>query len=82
MAKHFTLASEIVDLLGGTAVVARWQGIGMQAVSDWKRKNRLPPERIYSILDALEELDPDHTVDVDLLSQKFPETVLPPELMP
>lgn len=32
----------MIDALGGTSAVARWLGVGMSAVSNWKAANAIP----------------------------------------
>lgn len=38
-------ATQVVEALGGTAVVARLFGVAMPSVSDWK-KDGIPPARM------------------------------------
>lgn len=44
--------SEIIDLLGGTGVVAALCGVGSSAVSNW-REDGIPAARRYQIATAL-----------------------------
>ena len=39
-------ASDLIDALGGTAKVAEIADVGMSAVSNWRKFDRLPP-RLY-----------------------------------
>ena len=48
-------ASEVIDALGGTAVVARLTGKTMGAVSNWRATGRLAPETFLILTAALAE---------------------------
>ena len=45
-------ASDLIDALGGTARVAEIANVGMSAVSNWRKFDRLPP-RLYLRISAV-----------------------------
>ena len=49
-------ASELIDALGGTHVVAELVGVGPPAVSNWRQQGYIPPRRYFAIAEAGERL--------------------------
>jgi ATP phosphoribosyltransferase regulatory subunit len=48
-------ASDLIDALGGTAAVADIADVGMSAVSNWRKFDRLPPRLYLRIAAAARE---------------------------
>lgn len=48
---------EVIRVLGGPAKVAGLCGVGTSAVSNWKARGRIPPEKFFIFERALASLD-------------------------
>lgn len=52
----------IIEALGGTSAVAELSGVGLSAVSNWKKRGRIPSEKFLMFKEALamrgDEADP------------------------
>ena len=51
MIRRLNTANEVIDALGGTLAVARLAGLSMQAISNWRLRERFPPAT-YLLLNA------------------------------
>lgn len=48
-------ADQVIDALGGTGATARLAKVSLQAVSNWRAENRLPPRTFLTLTKKLEE---------------------------
>lgn len=48
-----TSVDEIIEALGGTSAVAGLAGVGQSAVSNWRSRGRIPPEKFMIFTEAL-----------------------------
>lgn len=48
---------EVIEALGGPAKVAELCGVGTSAVSNWKARGRIPPEKFFIFERALAGTD-------------------------
>lgn len=55
MAREIATIDDVIDQLGGTSAVARLTGRPAQAVSNWRRRGKAPPEAYLIISRALSE---------------------------
>ncbi len=47
----------VIDALGGTSAVAQLTLVRSSAVSNWRRRGRIPSEKFMTLADALKRAD-------------------------
>ncbi len=57
MINGFQTVDDLISALGGARQVARIAGVGVTAVCNWRRSNRIPPHLYLSFKNACDDRD-------------------------
>jgi len=52
-----TTVDEVIDALGGNTAVRNMMSVSAQAVSNWRKRRRIPPRHYSTMTKALSKID-------------------------